>query len=88
MAKTLDEIDNLYETIYGYRTDIAKYNRERIEQRASAWDDTSDIKLAKAKEDYVRSAVAEYDEKIAFAEAEIERAYNKIKLLEWELCNA
>lgn len=87
MAKILDDMDELYEKIYSYRVDIASHKRDKIERRATAWADASDIKLAKEKEDFVRSVVAEVQEKIDFCEAEIERAYNRLKLYEWKLEN-
>ena len=40
--------------------------------------------IADEKKDYVRSQVAQLDEKIALAEAEIEKAYNNIRVLELE----
>ena len=83
MAKILDEMDALYEKIYAYRTDIATHKREKIEKRADAWKYAEGT--AKEKEDYVRSVVSEFDEKIGFCEAEVERAYNKVKILEWKL---
>ena len=80
-------MDALYEKIYDYRTDIASHKRNKIEKKATAWENAGSIKLAKAKEDFVRSEVAEIQERIDFCEAEIERAYNKLKLYEWKLEN-
>ena len=87
MATILEEMDNLYDKIYEYRTDIASHNRNKIEKRANAWKDASGIKLAKEKEDFVRSEVAEIQEKIDYCEAEIELAYNKIKVMCFRLEN-
>ena len=85
MVKILDEIDELYDKIYAYRTDIASHNRDKIEKRASAWNDATGI--AKEKEDFVRSEVADIQEKIDYCDAEIELAYNKIKVMIFRLEN-
>lgn len=85
MATILEEMDNLYDKIYEYRTDIASHNRNKIEKRANAWNDATGI--ADEKKDYVRSEVAEIQEKIDYCEAEIELAYNKIKVMCFRLEN-
>ena len=85
MAKILDEMDELYDKIHGYRVDIASHNRNKIEKRANAWKDATGI--ADEKKDYVRSEVADIQEKIDYCEAEIELAYNKIKVMCFRLEN-
>jgi len=85
MVKVLDEMDELYDKIYSYRVDIASHKRNKIEKRATAWKDASSIKLAKEKEDFVRSEVADIQESIDFCEAEIEKAYGKLKIAELKL---
>lgn len=85
MAKSLDIMSELYDTIYLFRVDIATHTRNKIEKRATAWKEASGIKLAKEKEDFVRSEVAEIQEKIDFCEAEIEKAYGKLKIAELKL---
>ena len=83
MVEILDEMNNLYSLIYSYRSDIASYKKNKIEKRADAWKDATGT--AKEKEDYVRSVVANIDEAIDFCEAEIEKAYNSIRVLELKL---
>ena len=85
MVQILDDMEELYDVIYGYRSDIASLNRSKIEKRSQAWSDASNIKLAKEKEDFVRSEVADIQEQIDFAEAEIEKAYGKLKVAELRL---
>ena len=83
MAKILDEMDELYDTIYENRCKIAHLKKDKIEVRSDAWSDATGI--ADQKKDYVRSCVANMDESIDLCEAEIERAYNKIKLWTYKM---
>ena len=83
MVKILDDMDELYDEIYNCRKDIASYNRSKIEKRSQAWSDATGI--AKEKEDFVRSQVADIQESIDFCEAEIEKAYGKLKVAELRL---
>lgn len=79
----LDEMNDLYDKIYSYRCDIASHTRDKLVKRADAWSYAEGI--AKQKEDFVRSEVAELQEKIDYCEAEIEKAYNQIKVLQLRL---
>ena len=79
---TLDRMNELYESIYANRCSIAELKKLKITARSEAWEDASGI--ADEKKDYVRSQVAQLDEKIDLVEAEIEKAYNNIKVLELE----
>ena len=82
MAKLVD-MNEQYEIIYNNRIKIAELKRGKITARASAWENASGI--ADQKKDYVRAAVADIDLEIDIAEAEIERAYNRIKALDYEV---
>lgn len=83
MATVLDEMDKLYDEIHTNRCKIADWKKEKIEQRAKAWEKATGI--AEQKKDYVRSAVSDFDADILKAEAEIEKAYGKLKVAELRL---
>ena len=84
MVKTVsNQMNDLHEVIYANRCSIAELKKLKITARSEAWEDASGI--ADEKKDHVRSQVAQLDEKIALAEAEIEKAYNTLKVLELEL---
>ena len=83
MAKLVDNLNEQYEIIFNNRIKIAELKRDKITGRASAWENATGI--ADQKKDYVRAAVADIDIEIDIAEAEIERAYNRLKLADYEL---
>ena len=85
MAKIIEDIQIQSNDIYNARIRIAELKKEKIIKRASAWDDATGI--ADQKKDYVRSIVAEIDESIDKEEAKIEFAYNKMKVLNYQLEN-
>lgn len=81
----LKKMEHTNDVIYKNRCKIAELKRQKIEGKAMAWGDANG--LAKEKEAFVESQVAELGESIGLCEAKIELAYNTLKLLEWEQIN-
>lgn len=81
MSKVLDDMDVFYTEIHDARVKLADLTKEKINLKSEAWKDAKDIKLAKEKEDYVRSIVSDTQQEIDKLEADIEYYYNQIKLL-------
>ena len=77
----LATIEKYYNSIYNARIEIASLKKEKAEKKTRAWEMASGT--AKEKEDYVRSFVSGYDQKIRNKEAEIEYNYNMVSLLSW-----
>lgn len=72
--------ESMMKQIYESRLEIADLKMKKITVRANAWADAEGI--ADAKKDYVRSRVADFDNQIDVLEAEIELAYNQIRILD------
>lgn len=83
LVNTTEECTKLYDIIYNNRVKIAELRRDKIVARASAWENATGI--ADQKKDYVRSVVADIDEEISKLDAEIERAYNQLKLVGYQI---
>ena len=69
--------------IYNTRLELADKKKEKIDARAKAWETAEGI--ADAKKDYVRSQVSDIQNSIDVLEAEIELAYNQIKILDMKM---
>ena len=69
--------------IYHTRLEIADLNKKKIDARAEAWKTADGI--ADAKKDYVRSQVSDIQKEIDEMEAEIELAYNRVKILDMKI---
>ena len=61
------------------KQNIAMLKSDKVKKRSDVWSKAEGI--ADQKKDYVKSQVAEIDEKIAKEEANIEYAYNMIDLI-------
>lgn len=82
----VDDKVNYIEEINNARYKIAELKSKKIKARSKAWEDATGI--AKEKEDYVRSVVADYDKEIAENEADIEWYYNMISVVNYKLENS
>lgn len=69
--------------IYKCRMELAEKNKQKIDARAKAWETAEGI--ADAKKDYVRSQVSDIQKEIDEIEAEIELAYNQVKILDMKI---
>ena len=69
--------------IYECRMELAEKNKQKIDARAKAWETAEGI--ADAKKDYVRSQVSDIQKEIDEIEAEIELAYNQVKILDMKI---
>lgn len=81
----IKEMKEYYTSIHENRIEIANAEVLIAEAKTKAWEDASSIKLAKEKEDYVKSQIADYKKDIALCEASIEFAYNMINILAYQL---
>ena len=81
MSKVLDEMDGFYTEIRDARVKLADLVKEKVNLKTEAWKDANSIKLAKEKEDYVRSQISDVQNEIDKLEADIEYYYNQVKLL-------
>ena len=74
-------MDVYYTEIRDAKSLIADKTEEKINLKVNAWKEAKDIKLAKEKEDYVRSQVSAIQKDIDKLEADIEYYYNQVKIL-------
>lgn len=84
MVKTMIDLkEQMLIGIYETRLELADLNKRKIDARAEAWKTADGI--ADAKKDYVRSQVSDIQKEIDVMEAEIELAYNQIKILDMKI---
>ena len=81
----INQIKEYYTSIHENRIEIANHKVLIATTKVKAWEDASDIKLAKEKEDYVKSKIADLKKDIALCEASIEYAYNMVGVLTYQL---
>lgn len=81
----IEQIKEYYTSIQDNRIEIANNRALIATNKTKAWEDASSIKLAKEKEDFVKSRVAELNRDIDLCEASIEYAYNMINLLTYQM---
>lgn len=81
----IEQIKEYYTSIQDNRIEIANNRALIATNKTKAWEDANSIKLAKEKEDFVKSRVAELNRDIDLCEASIEYAYNMINLLTYQM---
>lgn len=81
----IDQMKEYYTSIQENRIEIANNKALIATNKTKAWEDASSIKLAKEKEDFVKSRVADLKKDIELCEASIEYAYNMINVLAYQL---
>lgn len=85
MDKKIKQIEEYYTSIQENRIEIANNKALIATNKTKAWEDASGIKLAKEKEDFVKSRVADLERDIRLCEASIEYAYNMVGVLTYQL---
>jgi len=79
MKEIIAEKEKMCNLIQKNREEIADLKKERIELRASLWDEATGT--VDQKKDFLRSKTSELDHQIAYKEAYIEYCYNCIEVL-------
>lgn len=82
--KIIEEKKRLLDSIHGCRIQIAELQEKKINHRAESWSNATGV--ADEKKDYVRSQVSDLQSEIDKLEADIERYYGLISVLEDKLC--
>ena len=85
MDKRIEKIKEYYTSIHENRVEIANNKALIAVNKTQAWEDASGIKLAKEKEDFVKSKIADLNKDIDLCEASIEYAYNMVSVLTYQM---
>ena len=85
MEKKIEQIREYYDSIQENRIEIANNKALISLNKPDYWEEASSIKLAKEKEDYVKSKIADLNKDIDLCEASIEYAYNMIDVLVYQM---
>jgi len=83
VEEIIQQIEQYYKNIKICRETIANAKKDKALKRIQAWDDAEGI--AKQKEDYVKSQVADLQRIIDVGESEVEYNYNIINTLIYKM---
>lgn len=83
MDEKIKKMEEFYKKIREDRLEIAKNKALISTSKPQHWEDATGI--AKEKEDYVKSKVADLNKEIDISEADIEFSYNMINVLLYQM---
>lgn len=83
VERMIDLKEQMFIGIYKARMELAEKNKKKIDARAKAWESAEGT--VDAKKDYVRSQVSDIQKEIDEIEADIELAYNQVKILDMKI---